>query len=462
MIVRRSRKNTLGSRRLIFLGIAVALAIAVACGSDQESAVESTATTEIPLTETPASSQATPSPGTVPTSTADNSSGTNSVFQSPSGFADLSNLEGLELSAARRWQLSFNWFTDFNQRTVSLTEIDTLLRRDGIKPVDNPEFVDATDAPSYMDPREPVIALKINGDARAYPLAILMWQEIVNDTVGGVPVTVTFCPLCNTAVTFERTVDGNELTFGTSGNLRNSDLVMWDRQTESWWQQITGEAIVGQLAGKVLEQLPSPIIAWETFQSEYPDGKLLLRETDARGREIRDYDNPPYSGYDSVDNLNPFAFDGPRDGRLPPTIRVLTVKNDEATVAYPFSFLEEAPVVNDTIGGQDVVAFFDDGTLSAFLDSSDNIQSSGSTTLFSRVLDGETLTFSLGDTGITDDQTGSVWNITGKAISGPLEGKELEPVIHQNHFWFAWAVFEPDTEIRQSEDAVTGPVSAAA
>ncbi len=450
------------SRRAL-LSLLVALsAVAAACGSGDSTSTP-TSTASPPRTETPIATQAEPTATTEVAETATPSLPTsvNPLFQSPTEFSNLDGLDGLERSAARRWQLSHGWFTDFNSRTVSLSEIDNLLPRDRIKPVDDPRFVESVDAPDYMDLREPVIALKINGDARAYPLAILMWQEIVNDTVGGVPVTVTFCPLCNTAVTFERTLEGNELTFGTSGNLRNSDLVMWDRQTESWWQQITGEAIVGQLAGKVLEQVPSPIIAWETFLEEYPDGKLLLREVDTLGQEIRAYDDPPYSGYDSVDNLDPFAFQGPMDGRLPPAIRVLTFKNDSATVAYPFTFLKESPVVNDTVGDEEVVTFFDDGTLSAFLDSSFNKQTSGSTTMFSRIIDGETLTFSLGSEGIVDDQTGSSWSITGKATSGPMQGKELEPVIHQNHFWFAWAVFEPETEVRSSPEDVTGPTSVA-
>ncbi len=158
------------------------------------------------------------------------------------------------------------WETDFSQRLVDLGDFVSILNRDGIDPIDEPAFASVSDPPSYMKPREPVIAVEINGDARAYPLAMLMWHEIVNDVVGGMPVTVTFCPLCNTAITFDRVVDGVELTFGTTGKVRNSDLVMWDRQTQSWWQQITGEALVGHYAGQgtELDVINSPIIAWES------------------------------------------------------------------------------------------------------------------------------------------------------------------------------------------------------
>jgi hypothetical protein len=150
----------------------------------------------------------------------------------------LTNLEGLEVTLARQHQTNSRWFTDFNNRTIDLTEITSLLPRDLITPVGDPQFTVASDPPDYMRPREMMIAVKINGDARAYPLAMLMWEEIVNDTIGVVPLTITFCPLCDTAIAFERVFEGHELTFGTSGNLRNSDPVMWDRQTQSWWRSL--------------------------------------------------------------------------------------------------------------------------------------------------------------------------------------------------------------------------------
>ena len=129
--------------------------------------------------------------------------------------------------------------------------------RDGIPPIDNPKFGTIEEAESVMNALEPVVTFKINGEAKAYPLAILTWHEVVNDVVGGVPFTVTFCPLCNSALAFERTLEGRVFDFGVSGNLRNSDLIMWDRQTQTWWQQLTGEAIIGELAGHELP-LSSP------------------------------------------------------------------------------------------------------------------------------------------------------------------------------------------------------------
>ena len=172
------------------------------------------------------------------------------------------------------------WETDFSRHSVPYSEIISGgPPPDGIPPIDDPKFVSPEDADRWLTGQEPVIALEIDGDARAYPLQIMIWHEIVNDVVGDVPVTVTFCPLCNSAIVFDRRLDGVTYDFGTSGNLRNSDLIMWDRQTESWWQQLTGEAIVGELTGKVLTFLPAPIVSWEDFKAANTGSKVLSRST---------------------------------------------------------------------------------------------------------------------------------------------------------------------------------------
>jgi hypothetical protein len=166
------------------------------------------------------------------------------------------------------------WETDFSFHTVPF---DSILSggppRDGIPPIDNPTFVEIKDADEWLETLEPVVSFELNGDARAYPLQILMWHEIVNDTVGGAPVSVTFCPLCNSAIVFDRNINDLVLTFGTSGMLRKSDLIMWDRQTETWWQQLTGEGIIGQLAGHKLTFIPAQIISWEDFKAANPKGQ---------------------------------------------------------------------------------------------------------------------------------------------------------------------------------------------
>ena len=178
----------------------------------------------------------------------------------PTGLVE----QDLDFEAALR-QARFSligWKTDFSYHTVPFDDfLSGGPPRDGIRPIDRPKFIGIDEADEWLSDMEPVISFEINGVQRAYPLQILIWHEVVNDVVGGVPVTITFCPLCNSAIVFERTVGDMVLDFGTSGNLRNSDLVMWDRQTESWWQQFTGEAIVGRMAGTKLKFLPAPIIS---------------------------------------------------------------------------------------------------------------------------------------------------------------------------------------------------------
>jgi hypothetical protein len=174
----------------------------------------------------------------------------------------------------------------------------------------------------------------------------------------------------------------------------------------------------------------------------------LSGEVNEYGSPVRAYDSPPYAGYDDVDEP-PFLFRGATDNRLIVTSRVLTI-DGENPVAYPFTFLKESPVVNDTVSNEDIVALFDDGTFSAFNDRSDSHQTSGSVAVLSRTVDGKSLIFEATDSGITDVENGSHWNLAGIAVSGELIGTQLSPVVHANHFWFAWAVFKPATEIRAS------------
>ncbi|MCH8893443.1 MAG: DUF3179 domain-containing protein [Chloroflexi bacterium] len=336
------------------------------------------------------------------------------------------------------------WDTDFSRHTVAFADIFSGgVGRDGIPPIDNPRFESIEEAEAVMNDLEPVVTFKINGEARAYPLAILTWHEIINDVVGGEPVTITFCPLCNSALTFKRTLEGRVFDFGVSGNLRNSDLIMWDRQTQTWWQQLTGEAIIGELAGHRLEFVPASIISWADFKAANPDSLVLSRNT---GFD-RPYGSNPYSGYDRVDRP-PFLFDGDLDERLLPKERVAAFEVGGVSAAFPFRRLEIERVVNYQVNGTDVVVLFKLGTVSALdraliIDSKDV----GSTGVFEAHLDGRKLTFSLQDGEFVDDQTGSVWNILGEAVEGEMTGKSLTPIVHGNHFWFAWGAFNPETLI---------------
>src|SRR5262249_8319276 len=213
--------------------------------------------------------------------------------------------------------------TDFSKHSVPYREIlSGGPPKDGTPAIDNPKFTSVAEADTWLKPNEPVVLFEAGGAARAYPIQILIWHEIVNDTVGGVPVTVTFCPLCNTAIAFERTVNGTVLDFGTTGRLRFSNLIMYDRQTESWWQQATGAAIAGALTGTQLVFRPAAIIAWSDFKAAHPNEKVLSRDTGFQ----RAYGQNPYSGYDDV-NSSPFLYQGPQTpGTLPAVARVLTVE----------------------------------------------------------------------------------------------------------------------------------------
>jgi hypothetical protein len=329
--------------------------------------------------------------------------------------------------------------TDFTIHSVDYNEIlSGGPPPDGIPAIDDPVFESVIKADEWLGEDWPVMLFELNGDARAYPLSILIHHEIVNDVVADRPVAVTFCPLCNATIAFDRTLpDGTLLDFGTTGNLRNSDLVMYDRQTKSWWQQFAGEAIVGELTGTRLEFLPSQIIAWSDFKSFHPDGKVLSRETGYN----RPYGLNPYSGYDSINN-SPFLYDGDLDGRLPPVERVVAIQLDGVDVAYPFTALREIQVVNDDVAGVPLVVFWKEGTRTTFGNSDRDV---GSTGVFQRQIDNQILSFKAEGDGFIDDQTGSLWNIFGEAIDGPLTGQKLVSIVAGEHFWFAWAVFRPDT-----------------
>jgi hypothetical protein len=340
---------------------------------------------------------------------------------------------------------SFN--TDFDNHTISYEDIlSGGPPKDGIPAIDNPQYVSVEEADKWLQSQEPVILLVVGGEARAYPLQILMWHEIVNDVVAGEPVTVTFCPLCNTAIAFDRKFDGQILDFGTTGRLRFSNLIMYDRQSETWWQQATGEGIAGKYAGQQLTFIPASIISWEDYKTANPGGLVLSRETGFS----RSYGRNPYAGYDDINN-SPFLYRGePTPGQLLPMARVLTVDLNGESVAYPFEVLQEVNVVNDNIAGEPILVFWESGTASA-LDSGDVAtgRDVGAASTFSSVLDGETLTFTLDGDNIIDEQTGSVWNVLGQALEGELAGSQLEPVVSINHFWFSWAAFRPETRVYQ-------------
>ena len=337
------------------------------------------------------------------------------------------------------------WLTDFSLHSVPYSEISSGgPGRDEIPPLDNPRFEATSEAKSWLNDKEPVLILELNGDVRAYPLQLLTWHEIVNDLVDGVPVAVTYCPLCNSAVVLLRTLDDTVYDFGTTGYLRHLDLIMWDRQTETWWQQVTGEAIVGVLTGKQLELLPTSIGPWKNFKQAHPNGMVLSLNTGFG----RPYDEVPYPDLDYIDERSR-TQEGPGGVVLPVMERVTGVTVDEISVAFPYSTLARERVVNYTVGETDVVVFYEPETFSPFKDSDPDADDRpvGATGVFSPHLNGQKLTFKFRDGGILDEETGTRWNLLGQAIDGPLAGQRLQPLLHADHFWFAWLAFNPTTHL---------------
>lgn len=360
--------------------------------------------------------------------------------------------------------LSAEWpVTDFSKATVPLSELlrgcpagrecIPALDADGATADRSSRVGDATfvsvaraDTPDDF----PVAFVTVNGETRAYPLHVLIWHEIVNDVVGGVPVAVTYCPLCNIAVAFEREVAGRRLDFSVTGFLRNSDLVMFDRQTESWWQQATGEAIAGSFAGERLEVLTTRVVSFGEFAAAFPDAEVL---TESTGFGMQ-YGVNPYRDYEYGNQFQaavPFLFQGEYDPRLPPLARVLTLGADTGDpLALRYSTLHERGVATVEVGGTRVVAFTSGGTRSV-LDQSEISESAyvGTAVAYRAAIDGRELTFAAADDRgfYRDEETGSRWDITGLAIEGPLKGKALEPVLHTTEFWFAWAAFQPETRL---------------
>ncbi len=341
--------------------------------------------------------------------------------------------------------------TDFSKRIVQLSEIQPGgPPKDGIPAIDKPRFVSVNEASTWLHRQEPVIVVEKNKSVRAYPLQILIYHEIVNDEIAGLPISVTFCPLCNASIVFLRRIRNQVLDFGTTGRLRKSDLVMYDRQTESWWQQFTGQAIVGKYAGTKLIQIPSKIVAFGDYLKAYPHGEVLSRKTGYS----RPYGRNPYRGYDRVGQI-PFLFNDSVDKRLPAMARVISVSHAGRHKIYPFSALRGTGVLNDKVAGLPIVIFHKKNLLSvldnSIISRSRKIQA---VTAFDRRVGKLILHFKIENGRILDRQTGSEWDLLGRATKGPLHSLQLRAVNSGSHFAFAWLAFNPDTAI-YTNDKIT-------
>jgi len=328
--------------------------------------------------------------------------------------------------------------TDFSRSTIHFADIlSGGPSKDGIPSIDKPSFVSVMDADGWLDENEPVLFLRYQGKRKAYPLQILMWHEIVNDTLDDIPVAVTYCPLCNTGIAFRGEIDGMPMQFGTTGRLRFSNLIMYDRQTESWWQQASGEGIVGEYAGRQLTFLPVSILPWDQVRSAYPDAEVLSRDTGY----TRPYGRNPYEGYDS--SSTPFLYHGPEIGnRQNPMERVLAVWEGDSEKIFTYTELQEEKVLHETIGSRRIVLFWEAGTASALDEAEiDGGRDVGTAQAFYPSAAGTDLEFYSDGTVIRDRTTDSIWTVGGKAVSGELKGTQLVSPVTINHFWFSWNAF---------------------
>lgn len=298
---------------------------------------------------------------------------------------------------------------------------------DAIPSINTPRFEHVTDV-RYLKDREPVFVLELGGEARAYPLQIMVWHEIVNDSVAGIPIAITYCPLCNSAFAFA---------------LYNSSLVMFDRQTFSLWSHFTGQGLLGVFGSDQLASYSVTLASWAEFKAAHPDGIVLSRDTGFG----KDYGRNPYPGYDDI-ATPPFLYDGPVDGRYPAKTRLVGLDLDNGAQAITNQPLERDRVVTLTNGHTPLVVWWQPGTGSA-LDAKTvpDGRDIGTTGAFHATIDGQALTFTAIEGGFRDTQTASTWNVFGHATNGPLTGRDLTRITHVDTFWFAWAAFKPDTSI---------------
>ena len=340
-----------------------------------------------------------------------------------------------------------DWKTDTAQRSIALEELEIMLPRDRIAPIDEPRFLRVSNARHQRLEQEPVLVVKVGAVQKAYPLSMLLRHELVNDLVGGKPLLISYCPLCNAALVFSREVeiDGELrlLDFGVSGLLRKSDMIMWDRQSESWWQQLTGEALVGEMTGTTLRPFPAQLMTWQAFAAAYPEGWLLQAPPQGANYAVN-----PYPGYDADASQHPRLFHGELSARLDPIERVISIPTVEGPVIYPERILAARGWLEDQIDEKELLFIFQPEALSV-LDHRqiEKSRAVGSVLVFDRRLGDQTLHFKKEGEELTDLETGSRWNTIGECIAGSLEGKRLKIPVYGHHFAFAVLAFYPKARI---------------
>lgn len=332
---------------------------------------------------------------------------------------------------------AFNVTDDGTRYTVHPSKIrqGCLGGTDCIPAIDDPSFQPADQA-DWLADEDLIIGITINGEPRAYPLRILTVHEIVNDDVTGRPVAVTYCPLCRSGLVFDRQLNGSTLTFGVSGKLLNANLVMYDRQTETYWSQLTGKAVVGPLVPSDLTILPSTITTWGQWQESHPTTTVLSRDTGIYPPST--YGSSPYSGFAESERVG-FGVDRV-DDRLHPKTIVYGVTIGNTSRAYPEDVVTDEDVINDAVAGVPVLIVED--------------QRTGGVKVYAREVNGDPIRFELED-GVLRDEAGGGWTFNGTAVAGPYEGAQLSRLNSHGIYWFAWSEFHPGTAIYQETNRST-------
>jgi hypothetical protein len=307
--------------------------------------------------------------------------------------------------------------------------------KDGIPALTRPAVVSATQADGFLEPDSLVLGVAIGGEARAYPHNVLWWHEIVNDVLGATPITVSYCPLTGSGMVYDPVIAGTAREFGVSGLLFDNNLILYDRsQQETLWSQMRVQGICGALAGETPRLLPVVQATWAAWKAQHPETTVVSFDTGFR----RNYDVYPYGTYDQISDrglLFPHSF---IDERRPMKEVVLGIEHEGVSRAYPHGLLGVRTAVNDEVAGLAVLVVFDAAAQMGIA--------------FERSVGEQILTFDVeSGTGfpfsLRDAETGTLWDLGGAAVEGPLSGSRLEPIATYSAMWFAWASFNRGTEI---------------
>ena len=300
--------------------------------------------------------------------------------------------------------------------------------KDGIPAISNPKFSKAFTT-SYLSNKDLVVGVTINGSQKAYPHVILDWHEIVNDQIDDIPIAITYCPLTGTAITWNRDINGTITEFGVSGLLYNSNLIPYDRQTDSNWSQMRMDCVNGPLIGEQVSTFQVVETTWKNWKQMFPNSEVMTLETGFN----RNYGRYPYvtsNGDYRVEDYLIFPV-GNVDDRLSEKERVHGILENEEVRVYRFSEFDPPDIITDIIGGKNIAV----------------VGSSKDNFMVSFEIEDQELTIEQSGETIFKDQKGNLYNIFGEVIEGPDSGSSLIPTRSFIGYWFSWAAFYPEVEI---------------